>query len=312
MQDTDESFEPSAALESTGGAANGSTAGGSEYGLPHETEMRVRAVVAVARYHGIDLDRNELRLKPGAEPPVPAALIEWVRSGGLWARAERLTWRNLMKLNGPAPVVLLFKDGGAGVLTGVNVERRVVFIRDPRLSQNEPAVPVDELRLSQVWNGEALMVRRQRGVADEDKPFDSAWIASMIIREKAILRDIAFASVALSVLTILPPLMIMTVIDRVIVHQSVSTLEMMALILVIACVYETLLGWSRRELIQVLSARTRRHPQPACLQQAAWAAARLFRTQPGRPDHLPPVRRPTGCATSSPASCCPRSSTCSP
>ena len=160
-----------------------------------------------------------------------------------------------MKLNSNVPVVLLLKDGSAGVLTGVNAERNVVFIRDPRLSQNDPSVPVDELRLSQVWTGEALLVRRQRGIADEDKPFDAAWIGRMVLHERSLLRDVGLASIALSVLAILPPLLVMTVIDRVIVHQSSSTLVLITVVLVIACLYETMLGWSRRELIQVVSTR---------------------------------------------------------
>ena len=47
----------------------------------------------------------------------------------------------------------------------------------------------------------------------------------------------------------------MTVVDRVIVHHSMSTLVLITLILLVAVFYETALGWSRRELIQVLSAR---------------------------------------------------------
>ena len=112
LQDSDEVFEPTGSHPGAIGPG-GDAIGVGETGLPDVAEMRVRAVVAAARYHGIDLDRSELRLQPGAEPPIPATLVAWVRNAGLWAKAERLTWRNLMKLNGPAPVVLLFNDGSA-------------------------------------------------------------------------------------------------------------------------------------------------------------------------------------------------------
>ncbi len=38
------------------------------------------------------------------------------------------------------------------------------------------------------------------------------------------MRDVLLASLVLSLLTVVPPLMVMTVIDQVVTHQSLSTL----------------------------------------------------------------------------------------
>jgi HlyB family type I secretion system ABC transporter len=222
---------------------------------PNASEMRMLAVAAAARYHGVDLDRSSMRLPPDSPPPSAALLVKWIRDSGLWARADRLSWRNLMKLASPAPVVLLFKDGSAGLLVGVNSQMNVVLLRDPRTPMGETPVPVDELRLSQVWDGEVLMLRQQRGVAEEDAPFNTAWLFNVVMRERKILRDVSLASIALSLLAVLPPLMVMTVVDRVVAHHSYSTLFMISAMVLVSIVYESLLGWARRELIQVISAR---------------------------------------------------------
>jgi HlyB family type I secretion system ABC transporter len=251
LQDNDSESSPSSNTNHErvdtgreGGAAGGNGA----------TQMRIEAISVCARYHGVDLDRSELKLVPGAEAS-PATLVQWARTGGLWAKADRLVWRNLMKLNSKAPVVLLFKDGSAGLLVGVNAERGVALVRDPRVSHNDPPVAVDELRLSQVWNGDVVLMRTQRGVVEEDRPFDVSWLIGIIAREKTLLRDIGVASVAMSVLTIIPALLVMQVVNRVMEHHSMSTLALIATILVIATLYETLLGYARRELILVVSAR---------------------------------------------------------
>ena len=47
----------------------------------------------------------------------------------------------------------------------------------------------------------------------------------------------------------------MTVVDRVVTHHSVSTLVLLSTILLITTVYEMLLGYARRELVQVVSTR---------------------------------------------------------
>ncbi len=108
-------------------------------------EMCLAAVTAVARYHGIELDRNSLRV-PGEATPEPAVLVQWLRDQGLVAKASRLAWAQLTRLTPgagqAAPVVLLFKDGSAGVLVGSDTARNIVWVRDPR-STGQEAVAVD-------------------------------------------------------------------------------------------------------------------------------------------------------------------------
>ena len=221
-------------------------------------EMRLLAVAAVARHHGYELDRADLRLEPGERIPSPAALVKWVRDQGLIAKASRVAWAQLLRISPGAgqatPVVLLFVDGSAGVLVGSDASRNIVWIRDPR-STGHDAVAVDRLRLSQLWDGETILMRRPRGQSDGDQPFSLMWLFGLVLQQRKMIRDVGIASLTLSVLTIVPPLLIMSVIDRVIGHRSMSTLVLLSLILAIAALYETVIGHARRELIQVVSTR---------------------------------------------------------
>jgi HlyB family type I secretion system ABC transporter len=219
------------------------------------SETRVRAVIAAARYNGVDLDRRDFRQVESEATPSPASLVEWMRGSGLWAKATRLRWRNLLGLTDGAPVVLLFKDGSAGLLVQGDPKRNLVWIKDPRAADADPPLAVDELRLSQVWTGEALLVRRARGTEDGEKPFNLGWLVNVVLKERSLLRSMGFASIALSVLTILPPLVVMVVINQVIVHRSMSTLAMVSLIIAVCVLFETMLSYARRELILVLSTR---------------------------------------------------------
>ncbi len=218
-------------------------------------ETRLRAVIAAARHHGIDLDRHDFRQAAADTVPAPAALVEWLRNAGLWAKATRLRWRDLVKFTNAAPVVLLFRDGSAGLLIQGEAKRDIVWIKDPRAAAADPPVAVDRLRLEQVWGGEVLLVRRARGAEQEDSPFTLGWLMRLVLTERPILRNLGFSSVALSFLSIVPPLLVMVVINQVVVHRNMSTLTMITMILLIAVVFETLLSFARRELVLVLSAR---------------------------------------------------------
>ena len=231
-------------------------AGGS---VPDTRETRLLAVVAAARHHGVDLDAADYRPRNGETQPSPASLAAWAKEQGLHARTDRLRWKALFRLIGTskpaAPIILLFKDGTAGLVVAADPARNIVWIRDPRHASNELATAVDEFRLRHSWGGEAILVRRVRGESEADKPFTFAWLLGLVLHERRSLRDVCIASITISALTIVPPLLVMTVVDRVVVHHSVSTLVLLSLILLIVTVYETLLGYARRELVQVVSTR---------------------------------------------------------
>jgi ATP-binding cassette, subfamily B, bacterial HlyB/CyaB len=214
---------------------------------------RVQAVMVAARFHGVELDSSEIR--SAQEMPSAASLSEWAQSAGMWARAVRLRWRQLMHLADAGPVVLLLTEGSATLMVGADADRNVVFLRDPRALASETAFAVDELRLERVWSGEAVLLRAQRGQNEADAPFTLSWLSGLVLQEKSSLRDIGLASLTLSFLTIFPPLLVMTVVDKVLTHHSYSTLVLLGTILAIATIYEAVLGYARRLIVMVVGAR---------------------------------------------------------
>jgi subfamily B ATP-binding cassette protein HlyB/CyaB len=229
-----------------------------ESDTPHvltPTELRLRAVVAAARFHGVDLDMTGYR-GPASDPyPSPASLVQWLRDQGMTAKAMRLVWRNLFRFKESAPVVLLLKDGAAGLVVGADPSRDIVWLKSPASADAEPPVAVDRLRLEQAWTGDAILLKRPIGQGEGEAPFTLGWIFSRVLEEKRILVQISYASIVISILQLVPALLVMAVLDRVLEYNSFSTLFLISLIMVTMMVYEALLGWARRELVLVLSTR---------------------------------------------------------
>ena len=65
----------------------------------------------------------------------------------------------------------------------------------------QQAVAVDELRLSSVWAGDAVLLRAARQQAAADAPFNLRWLAGLVVQERRSLRDIGLASLTLSILS---------------------------------------------------------------------------------------------------------------
>ncbi len=219
------------------------------------TVIRLYAVLAAARYHGLELDIRDFAAEPGEDSPSPATLARWLNEQGAVAKGMRLRWRYLVKIRNAPPVVLMFKDGSAGLMVRADAEKGVVWLRDPMGGDGDAPVPVDELRLMQVWTGDVLLVKRRRDESESDAKFDLLWFAKMVLREKKVMRDIAFASLILSILQIFPALIVMQVVDRVVNYHSMATLISLTGFVIILSFYEILLTYARRELSLILSTR---------------------------------------------------------
>nr|WP_194299841.1 peptidase domain-containing ABC transporter [Acetobacter conturbans] len=217
--------------------------------------IRLHAVIAAAHFHGLELDVQDFIGEPGESSPSPATLSRWLNEQGAVAKGMRIKWRYLVKMGNSPPIVLMFRDGSAALMVNADAGRGIVWLRDPMADEAVPPVPVDEMRLGQVWTGDVLLIKRRKDQTEADAPINAAWLAKMVLREKRSLRDIAIASMTLSILQIFPPLIVMQVIDRVVNNRSMATLVSITAIVLVLSFYEVLLSYGRRELTLVLTTR---------------------------------------------------------
>jgi ABC-type bacteriocin/lantibiotic exporter with double-glycine peptidase domain len=215
--------------------------------------IRVMAVGAVAKYHGVLLDPDALHLAPGLAP-TSKELLAWARAGGLPGKAARLNWRRLMKLPNTGPVVLLLAGGGAALMMRADRPRNVVWLRDPAVPRDQDGVPVDELRLRQVWSGDVLLIDPPPE-APRQSQLGLGFLFRLVMEEPSLMRDVLIASLVLSFLALLPAMTIMVVFSKVMTYHSTATLGMISALLGLATVWETLLGYARRRVMNTVGTR---------------------------------------------------------
>ena len=129
-------------------------------------------------------------------------------------------------------MVLLFADGSAGLLTGA---RRRADGRLPPRSRSAgrtASVAVDELRLSQFGRARRCCCARPAGI-DGGRALQPALADRPGAAGKPFAARHRLASLTLSILTIFPPLLVMTMVNKVLQFHSVSTLVLMCVILLV-------------------------------------------------------------------------------
>ncbi len=219
----------------------------------------IRALALVASRLGMDVSVEQLvrRFALGADEPDTESLVAIAREVGLEAQAMHITFAELPRLGRGAPVILRATNGGALLLEDARsdpTKGTVAVVRDPGAAE-DALLAIDERRLAEVWEGEAILFKRVHSAADEQQPFGMAWLAGQVLRERQLFGDIAVGALFGTVFALAPPLIFMTVLDRVLVNHSYSTLNVVVGAILIMLCFETVLVHLRRKLTQVATTR---------------------------------------------------------
>ena len=99
-----------------------------------------------------------------------------------------------------------------------------------------------------VWDGHIVLLTRRAALTDLARRFDVTWFLGAIHKYRHMLGEVLLASFFLQVFALVSPLFFQIVIDKVLVHRSMSTLEVLLIGLVTIAVFEAVLGILRTYL----------------------------------------------------------------
>ena len=217
----------------------------------HKTHSVVQCLTAIAQHHGLQVNPERLveEYALPAEEPRPSLVIRMAAGIGLKARHTKLTWEALFEQEGVFPFIGLLNDGSAVIVVGVRAggdgAQAEVAVLNPQLPQASVHF-LDRDLFSQSWSGQVIFLKRSHALTDPKQPFGLRWFIPEIIKQKAAFRDIAIAAVSISLLSMASPIFFQLVIDKVLVHQSASTLWVLSCGVVVALVFESLFSYVRQ------------------------------------------------------------------
>ena len=211
------------------------------------------ALAIVAAHHGVALTLAEVihdfPPAPGDAPFGRSARC--AQKAGLKAKALKLDWAGVTRLRKALPVVIRLKNGSCMVLTHVQLHDKsnpVVVLQDPNGSEDAP-LTIDRVRFEDGWAGDTLLVRRGYALSDEEQPFSFGLIASLIFRERGLVRDLVICAMALSLIALAPIMFWRLLSDKVLYHHAFSTLAVLCAVMGILIVFEAIFGYLRSFLL---------------------------------------------------------------
>jgi ATP-binding cassette, subfamily B, bacterial HlyB/CyaB len=212
-----------------------------ERGQPNAADPGLIILVTALRFNGIGADPDQIRHRLGGVPTGIPEMLRVAKELGLKARACKTAWRRLP--NTPLPAIAALKDGGFLFLGKVSEDK--ALIQSP--SSPRPALMTRE-EFEAVWDGRLVLMTRRAGLLDLSRRFDITWFLGAIHKYRRLLGEVLVASFFLQLFALVSPVFFQIVIDKVLVHRSMSTLDVLIIGLVAIGVFESVLAVLRTYL----------------------------------------------------------------
>jgi subfamily B ATP-binding cassette protein HlyB/CyaB len=212
----------------------------------------VQCLTAIAQHHGLQINPDRLihEYALANEEPAPILVLRMATEIGLKAKDGNLSWDGLFAQEGVFPILARLSDGTGVIIAGTRTENgdRHIAVLDPAADMVTVAL-IDQENFCRRWSGDVVFLKRSHSLTDPNQPFSLRWFLPEIWKQKAAFRDIIIAALALTVLGMASPIFFQLVIDKVLVHQSASTLSVLTVGIVIAIIFESLFGYLRSILL---------------------------------------------------------------
>lgn len=201
-----------------------------------EQDSGVEALVLIARYHKIAADSQQIRHLSGSgkKQLTDGDLILAARTMGLKSRKVTVRPERLAKT--PFPALALDRLGRHFIVTACDGDRVLVLEPDA----GKPTVILSEV-LWQRCNGDFLLFASRASLTGELAKFDFTWFIPAIVKYRKILLEVFFVSALIQLFGLVSPLMFQVVMDKVLVNNALSTLNVVCIGLLVSGIAEVLL-----------------------------------------------------------------------
>ncbi|MEP6772538.1 MAG: ABC transporter transmembrane domain-containing protein, partial [Polaromonas sp.] len=232
---------------------------------PPPPSNALAALCLVARFHQVAADPHTLAHQLGITPSDDvdsSTLLRAAKHLGLKAKLSRSKADRLKLVPLPALAFLKPTDeaansaeknaekgaekSGSAVRTVILAQcdgQRVLF-QDPATPSSRPTIESVEVFASQ-WTGELILITSHAALAGELAKFDFSWFVPALVKYRKLLGEVLLISFVLQLFALVSPLFFQVVMDKVLVHRGLTTLDVLVIGLVVVVVFESVLNGLR-------------------------------------------------------------------
>ena len=196
----------------------------------------------VARLNQVDIDMRSIVRNYGIETAdiSPEEIIRIAQDSEFKVKKKNLSLKELADSKYPIPAIIRKKDGDYLVLLAIKKEENRAMILVP-LEKQPKSIDINEL---QNELEDYILVLKHKMMTEEVK-FGFKWFFTEILKYKRIVGQVLLGSFVIQLFGLVTPLFTQVILDKVLVHRTISTLNVLAFAFVFVSIFELLLNLAR-------------------------------------------------------------------
>ncbi|MCL1481101.1 MULTISPECIES: type I secretion system permease/ATPase [unclassified Marinobacter] len=197
---------------------------------------------AVARLHQTAADpatlAHQLGLS-GSDRLTPSDVLRAAQHIGLKAKLVRTAIERLGLTALPALALMRTTDESLRLVILAQSDGKRVLLQDA--SSARPTIePIDVFAAR--WSGQLILISSRASEAGELAKFDFSWFIPALVKYRRLLGEVLLISFMLQLFGLVSPLFFQVVMDKVLVHKGMTTLDVLVIGLVIVVIFESVLS----------------------------------------------------------------------
>ena len=204
---------------------------------PLKIDTGLESLVIIAKLNGVAADAEQIRhvFAIGNDGATVIDLLRAAKELGFKAKSVSVKFERLARLNLPA--IAEVADNRFVVLAKTQDDS--VLLLDPCASKPSVLKRDDFLAM---WTGRLILCAYRGGTGGAAPVFGLKWFIPSILKYRKPLTEVIVASFVLQIFALVTPIFTQVIIDKVLVHRGVSTLDVLAIGLVAIALFEAILG----------------------------------------------------------------------
>ncbi len=226
------------------GAAQASSAPGVAPESASDPLAALRAMCAIAHFHQLPADpatvAHQLGLSPSDAPSVND-LLHCARHLGLKAKLSNTTAERFSSTPLPALALMHSEHGTLRAVILAQCDGQRVLYQEAGRNGGRPMIEALDAFAAQ-WTGQLILVASRASLTGALAKFDFSWFIPSLVKYRKLLGEVLLISFMLQLFAMVSPLFFQVVMDKVLVHKGVTTLDVLVTGLVVVVIFESVLS----------------------------------------------------------------------
>lgn len=202
--------------------------------------------IFVLHYHNLSFNPQNIIHQFGSDDTFDSEkIVLALRSFDLKTKVSKFkNKKDILKCS--FPVIAKKKDGEYIFLGQYQEKDNKVLYQDPLIKQPQM---VDADELLELIEPEVILATKRVSLLNEDFKFGIGWFVEAFLKYKKMIVEVLVASFFIQILSLLSPLFFQIVTDKVLVHNSLTTLDILIIGLLVVSIFEVVLSILRTYIL---------------------------------------------------------------